>query len=244
MKKKQPKTEQAFLKNYDASLYEKPSAAVDVVILTIKANQLQVLIIKRDDYPYKGKWALIGGFIDVQKDQSLEQSAKRKLLEKTGVKTPYLEQVITVGGKKRDPRGWSISTVYFALLPHEKVKLQMGVGTSDIKWMPCEGDKIKEKLAFDHKHLLAVCLDRLRSKVLYTSLPVYLHPESFTLSELQASYEIIMGKPIEKKSFYRRMLGSGILEETNEMRKSGRRPAKLYRLVKNNEAHYFVRVIG
>lgn len=244
MKKTQPKTEKAFLENYDASLYEKPSAAVDIVILTIKSNKLQALIIKRDDYPFKHKWSLIGGFIDINKDQTLEQTAKRKLREKTGVKAPYLEQVITVGNKKRDPRGWSISTVYFALLPYEKVSLQLGTGAADIKWGPCEGDSIKEKLAFDHADLLAVCLDRLRSKVVYTSLPVYLHSENFTLSELQATYEIIMGKPIEKKSFYRRMLASGILEETNEMRKSGRRPAKLYRLVNNKEAHYFTRIIG
>ena len=194
MLKKQFKTEQEFLKDYSSSLYEKPSVAVNMVILTIISGELKVLVIKRDDHPFKNKWSLVGGFIDIKKDQTLEQTAKRKLFEKTNVKAPYLEQVISVGSKQRDPRGWSISTVYFALIPYDEVELKVGHGAIEIKWETCNNGKIAGELAFDHSDLLKTCLERLRSKVLYTSLPAYLHTEKFTLSELQKTYEIIMGE--------------------------------------------------
>ena len=237
------KSEQEFLANYDPNIYERPSTSVDTVIFTVFDNALQVLLVQRDDYPFKHKWSLVGGFIDLENDLTLEDTAKRKLTEKTGVKTPYLEQCLTIGNKNRDPRGWSVTTVYFALLNYQQIKLQAGKGAIDIKWSPISQTGIQETLAFDHDEILKLAIERLRSKVLYTSLPAYLMPEKFTLRDLQTVYEIILDRQLEVKSFRRRIAKANILEETSEMRQDAKRPAKLYRLKDNVETHFFLRNI-
>ena len=236
-------TEEAFLKDYDASVFKKPSASVDTVIFTVIDNHLYVLTVKRAEYPYKDLWSLVGGFIDTDKDSDIELTAKRKLEEKTGVKTPYLEQFCTIGNNKRDPRGWSITTVYFALIPSDNVHLHADKGAIDIKWSKILDGKVKDKLAFDHAEILSRCIERLRNKVLYTSLPVYFMPKNFTLGELQRVYEIIIDKKIDHKSFRRRILNANILEETDEMRYEGKRPAQLYCLKKSQRTHFFRRNI-
>ena len=236
--------EEKFLYDYDATRFNRPNATVDTAIFTIQENELYVLIIQRDNHPFKDKWSLVGGFIDVANDKSIEETAQRKLFEKTGVTTPYLEQYKTIGNHYRDPRGWTISTVYFALISSKNVMLKLGNGAVDIKWSKITGNGINEELAFDHTEILSGCLERLRSKVMYTSLPVYLLPEEFTLSELQVVYETIMGKKIDRKSFYRRILNSGIIEETDRKKSSGHRPAQIYKLIEKQQAHYFSRLMG
>ena len=237
------KTEAEFLKAYDANAFDRPNVSVDTVIYTVSGGHLQTLIMQRENYPSKGQWSLVGGFIDVQNDGELIDTAKRNLEEKTGVKTPYLEQFCSFGNKTRDPRGWSVTNVYFALIPSEGIVLQAGEGATDIKWSVVREGMVKEKLAFDHAQILAECTERLRSKVLYTSLPVHLMPEEFTLAELQSVYQIIMGGTMDHKSFRRRILGADILEETGNMKDTGRRPAMLYRQKKTEEIHFFVRNI-
>ncbi len=236
-------TEQDFLREYDPKIFDRPSTSVDTTIFTIIDENLYVLIVKRSEHPFKGIWSLIGGFIDLEKDEDLEATAKRKLEEKTGVKTPYLEQYGTIGNKTRDPRGWSVTNVYFALLPSNDVKLQAGNGAIDIKWSKVTKGRVSEELAFDHAEILEKCAERLRSKVLYTSLPVYLMPKEFTLGDLQKKYEIILDKKVDHKSFRRRILSADILEETGEMRHDGKRPAQLYRKLKSHNMHIFVRNI-
>lgn len=243
MAKKNDSSEEAFLQAYDASEFERPSTAVDTVIFTVIDEKLHVLIVKRANHPYRGAWSLVGGYIDIHHDQTLEDTAKRKLQEKTGVKTPYLEQFETIGNQTRDPRGWSITTIYFALISAKTIHLKAGNGATDIRWSPIENGKIPEALAFDHANILSRCVDRFRNKVLYTSLPTYLMPETFTLGELQKVYEVILESPIEHKSFRRRLLGADLLEETGKMKDSGRRPAKLYRLKKTAPPHFFVRTL-
>lgn len=243
MTEKSFKNEAEFLKTYDARAFERPNVSVDTVIFTVSGGQLKTLIMKRENHPAQGRWSLVGGFIDVHHDLELIDTAKRKLQEKTGVKTPYLEQFCSFGSKARDPRGWSVTTVYFALIPSEGVELQAGQGATDIKWSIVTGGGVKEKLAFDHAHILAECTERLKSKVLYTSLPVHLMPEEFTLAELQSVYEIIIGTEMDHKSFRRRMLGADILEEAGKMKGTGRRPAMLYRRNGNESTHFFVRNI-
>jgi len=220
---------------------KKPLVAVDTVIFTVKDNDLYTLVIKRLHEPFKDQWTLVGGFIDVDKDESIEDTAKRKLAEKTGVLTPYVEQVETIGNATRDPRGWSMTTAYFALISSDNVELKSMRGAVDTKWTKIVDNNIVEKLAYDHEQILSNCLDRLRSKVLYTTLPAYLLPDEFTISEMQKIYEIILGKTIDRKSFQRRMFNANILEETGDMKESGRRPAKLYRLIEKNYTHYFLR---
>ncbi|MGH1376994.1 MAG: NUDIX hydrolase [Alphaproteobacteria bacterium] len=244
MQPKTFKTEAEFLKAYDANSFDRPNVSVDTVIFTVSRGHLQALIMQREHYPSKGQWSLVGGFIDVKNDAELIDTAKRKLEEKTGVKTPYLEQFGSFGSKTRDPRGWSVTNVYFALISAQDIVLQSGQGATDIKWSVVEDGKVKEKLAFDHAQILEECTERLRSKVLYTSLPVHLMPEEFTLAELQNVYQIIMGGKMDHKSFRRRILGADILEETGNMKDTGRRPAMLYQKKKTEETHFFVRNIG
>lgn len=235
-------SEKDFLKSYNPDAFERPNASVDTAIFTVIDDDLHVLAVKREHHPHQGKWSLVGGFIDLEQDSCLEDTAKRKLHEKTGVKTPYLEQWGTIGNSKRDPRYWSITTVYFALIPNKGLSLCPGEGATDIKWSKVKSNgTIKEEMAFDHAHLLKECHIRLRQKVLYTSLPLFLMDDSFTLSELQKTYEILVGQTIEVKSFRRRILSAGLVQETGEMKESGRRPAKIYKMIKRSEPHFFLR---
>lgn len=223
--------------------FKQPLSMVDTVIFTVLDQHLQVLLVKRAIQPFENEWSLVGGLIDTDKDESLESTAKRKLFEKTGIKTPYLEQVECIGNAHRDPRGWSITHIYFALLSHERVNLQHGAGANDIRWSKLSKNRVKEKLAFDHRLILEHAVQRLRNKVLYTSLPIYLMPKKFTLRSLQNVYEIILGEELEHKSFRRRILNAGILEETDEYNQERGRPAKIYTTKNNQPAHYFNRMI-
>lgn len=243
MAKKEYQSEAEFLEDYDPKIFDRPSVSVDTVIFTVFDGALQVLLVERANYPCKGQWALVGGFIDLKNDRTLEDTAKRKLMEKTGVKTPYLEQCFTLGNYNRDPRGWSVTTVYFALLSHETIKLTQHKGQEKTKWSPIIGEGIEDSLAFDHNEILSGAIARLRNKVLYTSLPAYLMPEKFTLKDLQQVYEIILDQNLETKSFRRRIGRADILEETSETRQDAKRPAKLYRLKDDIDTFFFLRTI-
>lgn len=214
--------------------FPRPLTTVDVVIFTVIDNTLRVLLVQRADTPenaFPGMWALPGGFVDVDRDESIEACARRKLKEKTGVETPYLEQLGSWGGVSRDPRGWSATHVYFALIPTEHVDLKNGAYAGDAKWFGLNGLGSKTELAFDHEEILQAAITRLRNKVEYTSLPAYLLPEEFTLSDLQRMYEIVMERPVEKSAFRTRVLSSGLLVAAgNRMREGPNRPAQLYRL--------------
>ncbi len=236
-------TEEKFLQEYNAAAFERPNTTVDVVIFSVFDNCLHVLIIKRAQHPFKSKWSLIGGYVDIDKDEDLESTAKRKLAEKTGVKTPYLEQVETIGNKKRDPRGWTMTTIYFALISKENIEFISRKEIEGIKWSKINDGYIEEKLAFDHDEILKICFDRLKNKILYTSLPIHLMQTDFTLGELQKVYEIILNNKIDHKSFRRRLLSVDLLEETGKVRADGKKPAKLYRLKEDKKTHFFTRKI-
>jgi ADP-ribose pyrophosphatase YjhB (NUDIX family) len=217
---------------------------VDTVIFTVINSELSVLINKRQAYPFKGCWALVGGFVDLDQDKNLEDTARRKLFEKTAVKTPYLEQYATIGNAWRDPRGWSITTVYFALIAAGELELGEPKEAWPTRWAKIEKAGIGENLAFDHDLLLAGCLKRLRDKAQYTSLPIHLLNGSFSLGELQKVYEIVLDKPLEGKSFRRRLLSAGILEPTGDFSYESKRPARLYRYRKEPGPHVFMRNLG
>ncbi len=224
--------------------FPRPLASVDVVILTIRDESLHVLLVRRaasHQEPFPEHWALPGGFIDIECDHDLEGCARRKLKEKTGVDSPYLEQIGSWGGVTRDPRGWSVTHVYAALLPSDTLSLQKGGNASDLWWAPITNDSVAVSLAFDHDLLLNAALERVRGKTEYTSMPVYLLPDTFTLSELQRVYEIVLGRSLEKKAFRTRMLAVSLLEPINEMKQTGRRPAQLYRLSRKEGLNYFAR---
>ena len=219
----------------------RPLTTVDVVIFTVLENSLHVLLVARPDKPgepYPGMRALPGGFVDIERDADLESCALRKLQQKTGVKTPYLEQVGSWGGKSRDPRGWSATHVYFSLIPPPE-HLE-----SDAAWFPVEGQRVKTKLAFDHNMLLEAAVQRLRSKVEYTSLPAFLLPNEFTLSELQQVYEVILERALEKSAFRTRVFAAGLVEPVNKIRTGNNRPAQLYRLIHPRKAVFFPRTFS
>jgi 8-oxo-dGTP diphosphatase len=219
----------------------RPLTTVDVVIFTVLENSLHVLLVTRPDAPHEpcpGMRALPGGFVNIESDTDLEACATRKLQQKTGVRTPYLEQVGSWGGKSRDPRGWSATHVYFSLIPPPK-DLE-----PDAAWFPIEGRRVRVKLAFDHNMLLEAAVDRLRSKVEYTSLPAFLLPEEFTLSELQQMYEVILERPLEKSAFRTRVFAADLVKPVNRIRTGNFRPAQLYRLVHPRKTVFFPRTFS
>lgn len=236
-------SESEFLKTYDSKIYEKPNSSVDVVIFSFFEGSLHVLTLKRAEHPFQGQWSLIGGFIDLTRDASLEETARRKLAEKTGVLTPYLEQVVTIGNPARDPRGWSMTTVYFALLPIESIHLRTGVGADELGWAKVVKGKLDRSLAFDHSEIVRICMDRFTSKTAYTFLPAHLMPKTFTFGELQETFEQIMGRKMDPKAFRRRILSAELIEETGREKATSTRPAKLYQLRKGVRTHYFSRVM-
>ncbi|MFS1526113.1 NUDIX hydrolase [Microbulbifer sp. 2304DJ12-6] len=236
-------SEKAFLKNYNIHDFDVPLTSVDMAIFTVRDAQLQVLLVKRAQHPAMGQWALPGGFIDLKHDKTLSDTARRKLLEKTGIDTPYLEQVETFGSKARDPRGWSVTVAYLALIASEDISLSRDESSEEVTWVPVNKIDKPYKLAFDHGKILGICHKRLKNKVQYTSLPVNLLPTEFTLTELQQTFETVLGNPVEKKSFRRRILDADILEETGDMKTGSNRPAKLYRVKPDCQTHFFARTI-
>jgi ADP-ribose pyrophosphatase YjhB (NUDIX family) len=224
--------------------FDRPLTSVDLAIFTVRDDALQVLLTQRGEEPFARAWALPGGFIDVERDVDLEACARRKLKEKTGVATPYLEQLGSWGNRTRDPRGWSVTHVYFALLPSAGVTLSAGANAAAVRWNPVPDDGVGVRLAFDHATILAAALERLRGKVEYTSLPAYLLPDEFTLSELQRAYEIVLGRDVDKSAFRTRILSAGLLVDVPRQRTGPNRPAQLYRLKDRKHPVFFPRTFS
>jgi 8-oxo-dGTP diphosphatase len=203
-------------------------ATVDVILLTLKEGSLQVALLKRDREPYADVLALPGGYIHPAEDADTEAAAERVLREKTGIVSPYLEQLATFSGRGRDPRGWSLSICYYALV---SPKLIESSGHQEVSLHPVEALR---GLPFDHAQIVAAAVDRVKNKSSYSSLPVYLCGETFTLPQLQAVYETLLGEPINKVSFRRKIEEFDILEPIKGALATGgaHRPAQLYRLKK------------
>src|SRR5579884_2208405 len=209
---------------YDPNKYERPSVTVDVIMMSLRQGDLQVLLIKRRSWPFEGMWAIPGGFVNM--DESLETAAKRELREETGVQDVYLEQLYTFGDPGRDPRTRVITVVYFALLDSERLQVRAADDAMDVGWFSVYH---LPPLAFDHAKILQYALDRLRGKLAYTNIAFNLLPEQFTLRELQRVYEIILHCKLDKRNFRKKILSTGILEDTGAKKMEGtHRPARLY----------------
>ncbi|MGN7611059.1 NUDIX hydrolase [Magnetococcales bacterium HHB-1] len=238
-------SEENFLQNYNIKDYDTPLTTVDICIFTIQQDRLHVLLVQRGEHPHKNQWALPGGFIQIKRDHTLEDAAKRKLFEETGVHSPYLEQVETIGNSQRDPRGWSITVVYFALINSQNVILQHGPDTLLAMWHPLALNKkrgLKFPLAFDHNQLLQSAIERVQRKASYTALPVYLMEEAFTFSELQRVFEIVLQRKIEKSAFRRRIQEADVIRAIpGEKRLGSNRPAQLYSKIDHTPMYYFSR---
>lgn len=199
--------------------------SVDVVVLTLVDQALHLALVQRERAPFAGVWALPGGHIHADEDADAKTSANRVLREKAGITGAYLEQLATFSGPARDPRGWSVAIVYCALVAAHKLPVQReGLRLTPVQALP--------QLPFDHRDIVQAALARVRSKSQYSSLPVHLCGEQFTLPQLQQVYEGILGEELNKVSFRRKMEEMQLLEAVAGARAGGgaHRPAQLYRV--------------
>ncbi len=227
--------------------FARPYTTVDVVIFTVLDERLQVLLVRRPAdtrEPQPNLWALPGGFVDVDRDADLLSCARRKLLEKTSISSPYLEQLGSWGSAQRDPRGWSATHAYFALIPGEGVTLNKGANAADVAWFEVDALLKKPQLAFDHAEILKAAAQRLRSKVEYTSLPAFLLPDTFTLPQLQRMYEIVLGRAVDKSGFRTRMMAADFLKQVGVVESDSNRPPMGYRLKDRVNAVFFPRTFS
>jgi len=207
--------------------------STDVVFFTVRNERLCVLLIQRDKEPFANYWSLPGG--RVGREETLDAAARRMLAAKTGITGVYLEQLYTFGGIERDPRGRVISVAYYALVAADRAPLIPE--RPDIRWHEVEA---LPELAFDHAEIVAMARRRLASKLEYSTIALQLMPEKFTLSELQAVYEQILGEELDKRNFRRRLQGLGCLEPTDELHRAGKhRPARLYRIKRPGRVEIF-----
>lgn len=205
---------------------ESPIVVVDVVLMTLLPTGLGVLLQVREREPFKGSPALPGGYIRIKEDRSAFDAAMRVSKEKLSFEPPYLSQLATYSGDSRDPRGWSLSTAYYALLPVESLEPKGPVGNFvDIRHLP-------RNLGFDHRKIVEDAVERVRNIGAYSSLLAHLAPERFTLTQLQQIYERVLLTSIDKVSFRRRMLELDAFEAVKGAveKGSGHRPAQLYRI--------------
>ncbi len=209
--------------------YERPSVTVDIVMFGIQNEKLRVLLIERGVAPFKGSWALPGGF--VQMSETLEEAAMRELSEETGVKNVFLEQLYTFGDLKRDPRGRVISVSYYALVQPKAFKIKAATDASSVNWFDVDGLPI---LAFDHKLILKMALKRLQGKILYAPVGFELLAEEFTLTELQKVYEAILDRELDKRNFRKKILELKLVTSTKKKQTNvSHRAAELYKFNKS-----------
>ena len=203
---------------------------VDIVLLTAHEGALWALTIKRSHAPFVDQFGLPGGAID-EDDADCQAAAERVLLKKTGIVSPYLEQLQTFSGPGRDPDGWSLSVAYFAAVPIDIVRAGK---FEDFQLVKIEGGKIALKLPFDHNQIVAAAMSRLLSKSQYSSLPCFLAGRQFSLNTLQSVYETVLGEKQNVAGFRRKILGMDMLEAIPDTFEVGnQRPAQMYRLKKS-----------
>ena len=209
-----------------------PLVSADVALFTLIEHKLRVLLIKRANEPTPGGWALPGTVLKPSIDRSVDDAALRALASKTRVVLPHLEQVTTSSGPDRDPRGWSVSVLYFALLPSDQVPAVVGDKVESIEW--CDAERPGHRLAFDHLILLPQALKKLRDKVENGALPLHLLAGKFTLTDLQRACEAILGTHLDKGAFRRKISDEpALIAVRGEFMRGPQRPAQLYRRAPN-----------
>lgn len=230
--------DRAFLASYDLSAFPRPSLTVDVVLLTASEGRLRVVLVRRTAPPFRGAASLPGVFVAL--DETLDDAARRAL-GKIGLSghpeaAGWLEQLYTFGAPDRDPRGRVVTTAYFGLVPADRLTVANGawIAPLSVPWEGETGGPVTADdagpLAFDHADILGLAVLRLRGKLAWSRVGYALLPERFTLRQLQSLHEAILGRQLNKDSFRRRMIATGLLVPTGEREAEvDHRPAALYR---------------
>jgi 8-oxo-dGTP diphosphatase len=221
--------EHAFLATYDPYAFPPVAVTVDLVVLTVRQGQLSVLLVRRGTHPYRGKWALPGGFVGAGED--LGAAARRELTEETGLDThAHLEQLASYGSPDRDPRMRVVSVAYLALAA-DLPRPAPGTDAADARFWPVADltDRDGPALAFDHDRILRDAIDRARAKLEYTSLATTFLDDPFTIADLRRVYEAVWGVELHPANFRRKVLSTpGFVVPTGEERSTGRGWAELY----------------
>jgi len=205
--------------------------AVDAIVFGYSKNDgVSVLLIKRKYAPYKDSWAIPGGF--VLEHESLEEAVKRELLEETGIKVSYLEQLYTFGDPKRDPRQRIVSIAYFALVKSSQFQqLKASTDAEEAQWFSI--GKLPQ-LAFDHKKILQTAIERVRAKIRYQPIGFELLDKKFPFADLEKLYAALLDRSIDRRNFTKKILSLDLLEDTGELAalSGAGRPSKIYQFNK------------
>jgi len=205
--------------------YPRPALTVDCVVFGFDEGDLKVLLIERGLEPFKGRWALPGGFVRVE--ETLDAAARRELQEEAGLAHVFLEQLYTFGTVDRDPRERVVSVAYYALVKLSEHAAKAATDAANARWFPVSE---VPRLAFDHAVILETAIERLKGKVRYQPIGFELLPPKFTLSQLQHLYEAVLGTELDKRNFRKKVLGFDLLVALKETQMLGRhRPAQLFR---------------
>lgn len=206
--------------------------SVDAVVFGYEAGVISILLIKRKYQPFKGKWAIPGGF--VLNTESLEEAVERELKEETGVKINYLEQLYTFGSPDRDPRGRVVSVAYFGLVRPNEFRVQASTDAEQAEWFNI--DELPD-LSFDHKEILKAAIERLQGKITYEPLGFELLDAKFPFSDLEKLYTTLLGRSVDRRNFRKKIIGLNVLDELDEkVSKGSGRPANLFQF---NKKRYF-----
>jgi 8-oxo-dGTP diphosphatase len=220
------------LANPESKRHPMPFTRLEIAVMSLVDGELQVLLARRAEAPYAGKWALPGGVLRIDLDASLDAAAQRVMRERLGLDLPFLRQICAAGGPTRDPRApWALSIVYRALVPAKNVSPLAGKRVEALGWRRVDDAIADKSLAFDHAMLVSRAVESTRAEVELLELPVGFVPEQFTLGELQACCEQILGRRLDKSSFRRKLADRHLVEPVEgAVRTGANRPAQIYRL--------------
>jgi len=202
--------------------YDRPSVAVDLVLMTVADGALKVLVQRHPQMA----WVLPGGLVHI--DETLEDTVARMLAQKARMPGAFVEQLYTFSALDRDPRGRVISVAYYALVPAERLEQALAAG-DDLRLAAVQAGVCDTRLGYDHDQIVRVAAERLAAKLDYTAIALELLPAEFTLRDLQDVYETILSVRLAKPAFRRKMLDRGFLKSTGRLETGGaHRPAELY----------------
>ncbi len=211
--------------DYDPAAFPRPSVTADIALFTVRDRTLQVLLIRRKEWPFAGQWAVPGGFL--RPEETLEDAARRELAEETGVSDVLLEQLRVWSEPNRDPRTWVITVAFTALVASDTLTLRAGTDAAEAQWFPVNA--LPSPLAFDHDAILADAVRSLQTRLQADlQIAAALLPSHFTLTKMQEVYETISGQSLDKRNFRKWVLGTEAVLPTGDAQRGAHRPALLY----------------